>query len=265
MRRAEIENWVPPVIIGLMIVFAIGLFNGCSNASTDVPTPPTSTVVEKPNTSSCNIYYVESKLKGIFTSASSDTIGKFSKGFSYACKFGIVDKDHEAMYLATVLTEVGTDLIGVRENLNYSCEALPQIFSYYNDNGGYNTDGRCSGHDANQFTIGSKIYANRLGNGNVSSGDGYTYRGGGYAQTTGYYNYNIIVDGVNKRIGSSYTTKHFADNITNTYVANLGGMGYWMQVNAGACSTMNCVTDKWNKYTESRQERENNYNRIKGM
>ena len=248
------------VMLMLMLTLA-----GCSQTAPE-PTPDdNSGEVSKPKPTTCKVYYTSAKISAIFTSASEKTVEEFSKGFQYACKFGIEDKDHEAMYLATVLTEVGTNLVGVRENLNYSCDALPQIFSYYRDNGGYNNDGRCSGHDANQPTIGSKIYANRLGNGSVSSGDGYTYRGGGYAQTTGYYNYNIIVAGVNKRVGSTYSTHNFADNITNTYVANLGGMGYWYQVDAGSCSSMNCVTDKWNKYTESRQERENNYNRIRGM
>ena len=252
----------------LIALLAVGLLAGCSN---DAPipegTPPTEVVVpgDKPKPTACSIHYSKATLGSIFISASSDTIDKFYKGFVYACKFGINDKDHEAMYLATVLTEVGTSLVGVRENLNYSCDALPSIFSYYRDNGGYNDDGRCNGHDANQPTIGSKIYANRLGNGSVSSGDGYTYRGGGYAQTTGYYNYNIIVDGVNKRVGTNFNTSHFADSITNPYVANLGGMGYWMQVNAGACSSMDCVTDKWNMYTESRSERQANYDKIKGM
>jgi len=242
-----------------LMIIAVFLFTACGQPAPAENNTESQTV----NPSSCKApYYSEAKLKQIFTSSTSDNISKFYKGFTYACKFGIKDKTHEAMYLATVLTEVGSDLVGVRENLNYSCSALPQIFSYYRDNGGYNTDGRCNGHDANQHNIGSKAYSNRLGNGNVASGDGYTYRGGGYAQTTGYYNYNIIVDGVNSHIGSSYTTHNFADNITNTYVANLGGMGYWLQIKGWECSTMNCVTDRWNKYTESRQERENNFNKI---
>ena len=237
---------------------------GCSQAVTE-PIPEGNPPTEMDKPSLCSVYYTQDKLSTIFTTSSSTNLEKFSKGFAYACKFGISDKDHEAMYLATVLTEVGTDLVGVRENLNYSCSALPSIFSYYKNNGGYNDDGRCNDHSANQYLIGSKIYADRLGNGNVSSGDGYTYRGGGYAQTTGFYNYNVIVQAVNGHIGSSYSTHDFADHITNTYVANLGGMGYWYQVGAAKCSTMGCVTDKWNMYTESRQEREDNYSWIRSL
>ena len=169
------------------------------------------------------------------------------------------------MYLATVLTEVGTDLVGIRENLNYSCDALPKLFSYYKNNGGYNTDGRCNNHNANQPIIGAKIYANRLGNGDVLSHDGYSFRGGGYAQTTGRYNYQVIVNAVNHYTSRSYVVTDFADNITNPYIANLGGMGYWLQSKAYECGTMNCVNDKWNYYTDSREERNENYTYIKGL
>ena len=40
--------------------------------------------------------------------------------------------------------------------------------------------------------IGNRVYANRLGNGNEASGDGFRYRGSGYKQLTGRSNYREI-------------------------------------------------------------------------
>lgn len=233
------------ILIAIMLV-------GCSQ-TVEVP------VENKPKVEKVQTSLTMSKLETIFYTATRDNLDKFYDAMQYAYYFGIKDKQHEDMYLATVSVEVGSDLVGVRENLNYSCSALPSMFSYYRDNGGYNEDGRCNDHSANQVLIGNKIYANRIGNGSVSSGDGYMFRGGGYAQTTGRYNYQVIVDGVNAKIGSTYTEEDFANNIHKTYIAQLGGLGYWYQVDANSCSTMDCVTDKWNYHTDSRQERNDKY------
>ena len=40
--------------------------------------------------------------------------------------------------------------------------------------------------------IGNRVYADRLGNGNEASGDGFRYRGSGYKQLTGRANYRDI-------------------------------------------------------------------------
>jgi len=36
------------------------------------------------------------------------------------------------------------------------------------------------------------VYAHQLGNGNIASGDGSRFRGRGFVQLTGYYNYNAF-------------------------------------------------------------------------
>lgn len=205
------------------------------------------------------------KISAIFHTATHEDVQKFYNALQYGYYFGIKDGQNEDMYMATILTEVGTNLVGVRESLNYSCDALPKIFSYYATNGGHNTDGRCNGHKANQELIANKAYSNRLGNGDIGTGDGWIFRGGGYAQTTGRYNYQLIANTVNHKLGTSYTAEDFANNIHKPYISSLGSMRYWLQVNAGSCETMKCVTNKWNKHTHTYKEREANYNMIKEL
>jgi putative chitinase len=69
------------------------------------------------------------------------------------------------------------------ENLNYSAAGLLKVFPRY-----FNAT------TAAQFArkpqlIANRVYANRIGNGNEASGDGWNYRGRGYLQVTGRANY----------------------------------------------------------------------------
>ncbi|MBL6987397.1 MAG: peptidoglycan-binding protein [Methylobacter sp.] len=71
----------------------------------------------------------------------------------------------------------------VYENLNYSAAGLKATFPKYFPAPLNQTYAR------DQPKIGARIYANRMGNGDEASGDGYTYRGRGYIQLTGKANY----------------------------------------------------------------------------
>jgi len=73
----------------------------------------------------------------------------------------------------------------LEENLNYSEAGLNRTFAKYF---------KKAGRDAKPYArrpekIANLVYANRIGNGSVSSGDGWRYRGRGVIQLTGKSNY----------------------------------------------------------------------------
>lgn len=72
------------------------------------------------------------------------------------------------------------------ENLNYSADALRRIFPRYF------THEQAIAYARDPMKIGCRVYANRMGNGNEGSGDGYKYRGRGYIQLTGKDNYHAF-------------------------------------------------------------------------
>jgi putative chitinase len=93
--------------------------------------------------------------------------------------------------ISMFLAQVGHESAGMtarKENLNYSAQGLNKIFPKYFIR---------AGRDANAYArkpekIANVVYANRMGNGNEESGDGYRYRGRGLIQLTGKNNYEAF-------------------------------------------------------------------------
>ena len=73
------------------------------------------------------------------------------------------------------------------ENLNYSWQGLRKIFPRY-----FPTDAIAKNYERNAQRIANKVYADRMGNGPESSGDGWKYRGRGALQLTGRTNYETF-------------------------------------------------------------------------
>ncbi len=93
-----------------------------------------------------------------------------------------------AHFLAQVLHESG-HLRHVREGMSYStAERLRAVF------GKYFTKAEAPSFVRQPEKVGNRVYADRMGNGDEASGDGYRYRGRGLIQLTGKNNYRDFDD-----------------------------------------------------------------------
>jgi putative chitinase len=91
-----------------------------------------------------------------------------------------------AAFIAQCSHESG-GFTALKENLNYRAVTLRKIFPKY-----FPTDEIASQYASmpnKQEAIASRVYANRMGNGDEASGDGYRYCGRGLIQLTGKENY----------------------------------------------------------------------------
>ena len=88
--------------------------------------------------------------------------------------------------LAHFLVQTAHETGGFRrdsENLNYRADRLRVVFPKY-----FKTDAEAAMYAGQPERIASKIYADRMGNGNEASGEGWQYRGRGIVQLTGKEN-----------------------------------------------------------------------------
>jgi putative chitinase len=100
-----------------------------------------------------------------------------------AAKFNITNTLRLAHFLAQCGHESG-GFKAVTENLNYSAKGLRSTFKKY-----FPSDALANLYQKNPEKIANRVYSNRMGNGDETSGEGWKYRGRGYIQLTGKSNY----------------------------------------------------------------------------
>lgn len=93
------------------------------------------------------------------------------------------NKKRAAAFVAQIAHESG-GFNFVKENLNYSAKGLMGTFKKYFPN-----EALAKQYERQPEKIANRVYANRMGNGDEASGDGYKYCGRGLIQLTGKQNY----------------------------------------------------------------------------
>lgn len=79
----------------------------------------------------------------------------------------------------------------LHENLTYSAERLTQVWPHR-----FPTLESATPYARNPQKLANKVYANRLGNRDEASGDGWTYSGAGPIQVTGFTNYKTAGEAI---------------------------------------------------------------------
>lgn len=123
------------------------------------------------------------QIKKIAPGAPDKAAGEFVDTFNkWSDKFGITTPLRAVHFISQCVHECA-ELKAFEENLNYSEKGLLKVFPKY-----------FNAVTAKQYArkpekIANRVYANRMGNGNEASGDGWKYKGRGAIGLTGRSNY----------------------------------------------------------------------------
>jgi putative chitinase len=104
--------------------------------------------------------------------------------------YDITTPQRVAAFIAQAAHESG-NFTALHENLNYRAVTLRKVFPKY-----FPTDEMAAQYAQQPEKIANRVYANRMGNGDEASGDGFRYCGRGLIQLTGHDNYQSFADSV---------------------------------------------------------------------
>lgn len=125
-------------------------------------------------------------LKQLFPSTNTETLEKYVKPINDTfVNYDISNTLRQAAFMAQVGHE-SSGLRIIKENLNYSVKGLKSTFPKYFPRN------LADLYAKQPEKIANRVYANRMGNGDESSGDGWKFRGRGLIQITGKNNYSSL-------------------------------------------------------------------------
>jgi len=134
-----------------------------------------------------------------------------------ACSVYEITGGRLPMFLAQVSHESDSFRRTV-ENLNYGTLGLLRIFGRY-----FPSEEIAEGYAHNPERIANRVYANRLGNGDEASGDGWKYRGRGLIQLTGKEN----VREFSKHYFGNESLVVDPEGLKKPYLAAMSAGWYW--------------------------------------
>ena len=133
--------------------------------------------------------------------------------------YGIDTPLRVAHFVAQCAHESG-NFVFIKENLNYKAASLQKIFGKY-----FPTPELAQQYANKPERIANRIYANRMGNGPETSGDGFRYCGRGLIQLTGKDNYTFFAGSL------SISEAEAAEYLATFEGAAQSACWYWEQNN----------------------------------
>lgn len=144
-----------------------------------------------------------------------DTAEEVAESLNEACgKFGIDSELRVAGFISQCAHE-SRMFTCPEENLNYRADTLQRIWSKHFD------EETAAAYAHHPQKIANRAYANRMGNGDEDSGDGWTFHGRGFIQLTGHDNYQAFGDAIGEDVLSA------PEEVAKPRLAALSAAWFW--------------------------------------
>lgn len=191
-------------------------------------------------------------LQAINPKTRESTLIPFVDALNEVCDhYGISETNQRLACFLSQLSHESGGFKYIKENLNYGAQGLRNTFGKY-----FPTDELASQYERKPQLIANRVYANRMGNGPESSGDGYKFCGRGLIQLTGKFNYTKLAESLNMSIdecvsymetpqGACASAGWFWDNNSlNAYCDRYDFIGLTKRINGGT----NGLADRQHHY-----------------
>ncbi len=154
-----------------------------------------------PEAAVCDILTAD-RLASVFPEADTDRLAQIAREIDLQIVTARLDSpDRLSHFFGQVLQEVGQGLRLI-ESLDYPPDRLGVTFRYFRRHPDEALRfGRTDEYPADQEAIANRAYADRNGNGDIESGDGWRFRGRGLKQVTGRANYRAFTEDHAKLFG----------------------------------------------------------------
>jgi len=134
-----------------------------------------------------------------------------------------------AHFIAQCAHESG-NFVFIKENLNYRADSLMKTFKRY-----FPTQELAQQYEKKPEKIANRVYANRMGNSDEASGDGWRYCGRGLIQLTGRDNYTFFAGSL------SISVEEASEYLATFEGAAQSACWYWEQNNLNRFADANDV------------------------
>lgn len=172
------------------------------------------------------------RLGSVFPDADSERLSAIARELDLRVVSGQLDTRERLIHFFAQMRQEAGPRARLEEDFDYNPRGLRATYSYFRENPDQaELYGRTEDHPADPVAIANLAYADRNGNGDAASADGWTYRGRGLLQLTGRANYREFSNWHERNFGEGIDFEIDPDRAAEPVYAVRSAIYFWLDRN----------------------------------